>query len=95
MPRADIGSPALSIFFGTQLLEIIADDTLAFLLKDLLEERNAPAAAGSCSATLGELAGDLRPFAAAIIHQFAPGDVKTVTDFCIKIHGLSVTSQSD
>jgi len=92
MPGAYISGPALSVFLGAQLLKILADNAFTFLSKDLPQKRNAPTAAGPGPTAFRELTGNLRPFPAAIIHQFAPGDVKTVTDFGIKIHGLSVTS---
>jgi hypothetical protein len=56
------------------------------LLVQLLEEGDAPTAAGAGTAAFGQLAGHLRPVSPQEVDQFAPADVKTVANLGIQIH---------
>src|SRR2546423_835456 len=50
------------------------------LVENLLQKRDAPAAAGAGATALRQLAGDLRPGAAHEVDQLAAVDVKTIAD---------------
>jgi hypothetical protein len=83
---ANVGGTLLGVSFRRELNESSGRTTLHFLFEDLLEEWDAPAAAGTGAATLGKLTGDARVLATAKINQFAPGNVKTVANFGVEVH---------
>src|SRR6516165_8031434 len=73
--------PAPRVIFGCHRFQV------AFGLRvNLLEKRNAPAAAGPRPAALGELAGYLRLSLPREVHQLAARHVEAITDFGVEVH---------
>src|SRR5207244_13590416 len=81
----DVSSPAAFVFGRSELLELrfAAPNSL---LVELLQKRNAPAAACSGAAAFGKLAGTLVTTQANEIHQLALRHVEAVTNFRIPLH---------
>src|SRR5262249_43518734 len=81
----DVRGPALLVLLGRQLLQL----RLAArhrLPVQLLQERNAPPAAGAGAAALRELARHLRAVDADEVEQLPLGHVKAVTDLAVDVH---------
>ena len=78
------GSQAL-VFGRCQFLEL-GVTTRHRLLMELLEKRNAPAAARAGPAAFGQLARDFGPKETDKIDQLSPRDVKTITDLGVRVH---------
>src|SRR5438105_1027676 len=71
---SDVGGAAAGVFFGRQPVQLGLAAGLELLVQ-LLEERNAPAAAGPRSAALRQLTGNARPLDAQKVEQLPPRDV--------------------
>lgn len=81
----DVGSAKAFVLSGSEAfqLRIAAGHGL---LVDLLEERDAPAAAGAGAAAFRELARDFGPPLAHEVDELSPRHVKAVTNLGIEIH---------
>jgi hypothetical protein len=66
--------------------------TFALLPKDFFQKRNTPSATGACSSALGQLTSHPGAFTPAPINQLAPGNMKTIANRVIQIHGVSSSS---
>lgn len=102
LTAGDIRGPLSGVFCRCQLIEGIlgrgpACGTTApcgqFGPENLLQKRNAPAAAGSRPAAQRQLAGHLGRMQPHPIHQFPPRDMETVTDFVIQVHDAQSESR--
>src|SRR5207248_10131897 len=82
---ADVGGPAAFVLLRREAfqLRLAAGDGL---LVDLLEEGDAPAAAGAGAAALRELARHLGPALADEIEQLPPRHVEAVAHFGVEVH---------
>jgi hypothetical protein len=82
---ADVLRSPLLIFLGRKPLEF-GFASVDSLLKDLLEEWNAPTAAGPRAATLRQLARHLGFLNARVIHELAPRNMEAVTNLGVEFH---------
>src|SRR5207245_2086529 len=85
LPLADVAGPAALVFLGAQHLEL-NQPALNRPVEDLLEEGNAPAAAGASPATLGQLARHLRVMQADVILQLPATDPEAEADVVVEVH---------
>src|SRR5262249_9404805 len=68
---ADVGGPAPGVLVGAELVQL-RRAALRRLPVQLLQKRDAPAAAGACPAALRQLAGHPRPLDAQELQQLPP-----------------------
>src|SRR5262249_24130195 len=83
-PGSDGGGAGAGGLRGRQPVQFDLATDLGLLVQ-LLEEGNAPAAAGPCSAALRQLTGNTRPLDAQKVEQLPPRDVEAVADFLVEV----------
>src|SRR6185437_16459102 len=82
LPGLDVVGPLPGVFLRREPVEAL----LGSLREDLLQEWNAPAAAGAGAAALGQLAGYLGFVQSLPVHELAPRHVEAITNFVVQIH---------
>ena len=76
--------PGSIVVFAASLRPDMA--RLRTLLEDLLQERDAPAAAGAGTAALGELARHPRRVQPHPVHELAPRNMEAITHLVVQVH---------
>lgn len=73
----------------TQFVQSGVVGTFALLAKDFFQKRNTPAATGASTPALGQLTGHPGTFTPAPIDQLTPGNMKTIANRVVEVHGAS------
>src|SRR6185437_13080941 len=82
LPGLDVVGPLPGVFLRREPVEAL----LGSLREDLLQEWNAPAAAGAGAAALGKLAGHLGFVQPLPVHELSPRYVEAITDLIVQVH---------